>query len=80
MLFRSRHIGSSQKEFTQYFPQESWVEHDANEIWNSVQSVIAGAFIESGLMISTSTDNEESWTIATSIDNEGIFDDCYLNG
>ena len=45
---KGRHIGSSQKEFTQYFPQESWVEHDANEIWNSVQSVIAGAFIESG--------------------------------
>ncbi len=42
-------IGSSQKEFTQYFPQEGWVEHDANEIWNSVQSVIAGAFIESGI-------------------------------
>ncbi len=29
---KGRHIGSSQKEFTQYFPQESWVEHDANEI------------------------------------------------
>lgn len=42
-------IGSSQKEFTQYFPEEGWVEHDANEIWNSVQSVIAGAFIESSV-------------------------------
>ncbi len=42
-------IGSSQKEFTQYFPQEGWVEHNANEIWNSVQSVIAGSFIESGI-------------------------------
>ncbi|MDN6769983.1 MAG: glycerol kinase GlpK, partial [Lactococcus sp.] len=42
-------IGSSQKEFTQYFPQEGWVEHDANEIWNSVQSVVAGSFIESGI-------------------------------
>ena len=46
---KGKHIGSSQKEFTQYFPQEGWVEHDANEIWNSVQSVIAGAFIESGI-------------------------------
>lgn len=46
---KGNHIGSSQKEFTQYFPQEGWVEHDANEIWNSVQSVIAGAFIESGI-------------------------------
>lgn len=46
---QGKHIGSSQKEFTQYFPKEGWVEHDANEIWNSVQSVIAGAFIESGI-------------------------------
>ncbi|MGB7460756.1 MAG: glycerol kinase GlpK [Carnobacterium jeotgali] len=42
-------IGSSQKEFTQIFPQSGWVEHNPNEIWNSVQSVIAGAFIESGV-------------------------------
>ena len=46
---KGHHIGSSQKEFTQYFPQDGWVEHDANEIWNSVQSMIAGAFIESGI-------------------------------
>lgn len=37
------------KEFPQYFPKSGWVEHNANEIWNSVQSVIAGAFIESGI-------------------------------
>ncbi|MGM0123201.1 glycerol kinase [Enterococcus sp. AZ194] len=44
-----KNVGSSQKEFTQYFPNSGWVEHNANEIWNSVQSVIAGAFIESGI-------------------------------
>lgn len=42
-------VGSSQKEFTQYFPNDGWVEHNANEIWNSVQSVIAGSLIESGI-------------------------------
>ena len=42
-------ITSSQKEFPQIFPQSGWVEHDANAIWNSVQSVIAEAFIESGI-------------------------------
>ncbi|MHC5217877.1 glycerol kinase GlpK [Enterococcus sp. LJL128] len=42
-------VGSSQKEFTQHFPKAGWVEHNANEIWNSVQSVIAGALIESGV-------------------------------
>ena len=31
------------------FPNAGWVEHNANEIWNSVQSVIAGSLIESGV-------------------------------
>lgn len=34
-------IGVAQKEFTQYFPQPGWVEHDPLEIWGSVQSVMA---------------------------------------
>ena len=42
-------VASSQKEFPQIFPQAGWVEHDANIIWNSVQSVIAEVFIESGI-------------------------------
>ena len=42
-------IGSSQKEFPQIFPKAGWVEHNANQIWSSVQSVVAGAFIESGI-------------------------------
>ena len=28
-------IGTSQHEFTQHFPKESWVEHDAQEIWDT---------------------------------------------
>lgn len=42
-------VSSYQKEFTQIFPKAGWVEHNATEIWTSVQSVIAGAFIESGI-------------------------------
>lgn len=42
-------IADAQKEFTQYFPEPGWVEHDANEIWNAVQSTIANVFIESGI-------------------------------
>ncbi|MFB5189142.1 glycerol kinase GlpK [Alicyclobacillus fastidiosus] len=34
-------VGVSQKEFHQIFPQSGWVEHDAMEIWGSVQSVIS---------------------------------------
>ena len=28
-------VGVSQHEFTQHFPKESWVEHDATEIWET---------------------------------------------
>jgi len=37
---KGRIISSAQKEFTQYFPQPGWVEHDAEEIW-AVQSGMA---------------------------------------
>jgi glycerol kinase len=30
----------AQKEFTQYFPQPGWVEHDAHEIWASIGAVV----------------------------------------
>ena len=46
---KGEQVSYSQKEFTQIFPQAGWVEHNANEIWNSVQSVIAEVFIESGI-------------------------------
>ncbi|MFK5676568.1 MULTISPECIES: glycerol kinase GlpK [unclassified Ligilactobacillus] len=42
-------VADSQREFKQYFPQPGWVEHDANEIWNAVQSTIANALIKSGI-------------------------------
>ncbi|MGI9368884.1 MAG: glycerol kinase GlpK [Ruegeria sp.] len=31
-------VGTAQQEFTQHFPHEGWVEHDVEEIWNSVLS------------------------------------------
>ena len=46
---KGKKVGSSQKEFPQLFPESGWVEHAPIEIWNSVQSVIAGALIESGI-------------------------------
>ena len=33
----------AQKEFTQYFPQPGWVEHDANEIWSTQLGVAVEA-------------------------------------
>ncbi|CRH19993.1 glycerol kinase [Carnobacterium maltaromaticum] len=40
-------VHTSQREFTQYFPEPGWVEHDANEIWVTTLAVIAGVLIES---------------------------------
>ncbi|UOE54021.1 glycerol kinase GlpK [Bacillus sp. CMF12] len=42
-------VHTAQKEFTQHFPKPGWVEHNANEIWGSILSVIAGVFSESGI-------------------------------
>jgi len=33
-------VASSYREFTQFFPQPGWVEHDAGEIWATVQVVL----------------------------------------
>ncbi|MGH8122674.1 MAG: FGGY family carbohydrate kinase, partial [Rudaea sp.] len=38
-----RIVASAQREFAQHFPQPGWVEHDALEIWASVQAVVAEA-------------------------------------
>lgn len=42
-------IHISQKEFTQHFPKPGWVEHDANEIWGSILSVIAQLLSETNV-------------------------------
>ena len=39
----------AQKEFTQIFPHPGWVEHNANEIWGSILSVIASLLSESNV-------------------------------
>ncbi|WP_100488917.1 glycerol kinase GlpK [Sporolactobacillus pectinivorans] len=45
MIFdeKGRIVQTSQKEFTQFFPNPGWVEQDANEIWASILAVIADA-------------------------------------
>lgn len=49
MLFDERGaiVHVAQKEFQQLFPQPGWVLHNANEIWGSILSVIAGVLTES---------------------------------
>ncbi len=45
---QGRICSMAQKEFTQYFPQPGWVEHDANEIWQSQLSVAREAMRKIG--------------------------------
>ena len=42
-------LGVSQKEFTQIYPKEGWVEHDAMEIWSSQYSVMMEVVAQSGI-------------------------------
>ena len=42
-------LGVSQKEFTQFYPHEGWVEHDAMEIWSSQYSVMMEVIAQSGI-------------------------------
>ena len=42
-------LGVSQKEFTQLYPREGWVEHDPMEIWSSQYAVMMEVVAQSGV-------------------------------
>ena len=42
-------VSACQKEFTQIYPQEGWVEHDPMEIWSSQYGVMMEAVAQSGV-------------------------------
>ena len=44
-------VSLAQKEFTQFFPQPGWVEHDANEIWSTQLGVATEAILKAGLTV-----------------------------
>ena len=64
----------AQKEFTQYFPQPGWVEHNPNEIWSSQASVIAKAISAidiNGLdIVGIGITNQRETTIVWDVDTE----------
>lgn len=41
--------GTAQKEFTQYYPQPGWVEHDPEEIWSTQAGVAVEAITKAGI-------------------------------
>jgi glycerol kinase len=42
-------VGSAQREFTQIYPKEGWVEHDPMEIWSSQSGVLAEVIAKTGI-------------------------------
>ncbi len=42
-------VATAQKELTQHYPADGWVEHDAEEIWRDVQSLMREAVAKAGL-------------------------------
>lgn len=52
MIFddNGRVVGQHQLEHRQLLPQAGWVEHDAAEIWDRVQEVIAGALKQANIL------------------------------
>ncbi|MGN0153186.1 MAG: glycerol kinase GlpK [Lachnospiraceae bacterium] len=60
-------VSMAQKEFTQYFPESGWVEHDADEIWASQAGVMAEAMakcsIEAGEIAAIGITNQRETTI-----------------
>jgi glycerol kinase len=44
-----RPVGSAARELRQHYPQPGWVEHDADEIWDSVATVVPQAVEAAGI-------------------------------
>ena len=59
-------LSSSYQEFPQYFPKPGWVEHDANQIWSSVDAVVKKA----------DTITQQTWDIL--VLQQRVWSICYL--
>ncbi|WP_429816287.1 glycerol kinase GlpK [Ensifer sp. B1-9] len=46
---RQQVVGAGQKEFKQHFPKSGWVEHDPEEIWQTVLSTVQEAIAKAGI-------------------------------
>ena len=46
---RAQPVASAQQEFKQIYPQPGWVEHDPEEIWQSILDVMKKAIANSGV-------------------------------
>lgn len=55
---------SAYREFTQYFPQPGWVEHDADEIWAAVVETLTDVVAQSGLPAAIGITNQRETVVA----------------
>jgi len=55
---------SSYREFTQYFPEPGWVEHDAIEIWNAVRATFAEIVAHQGTPVAIGITNQRETVVA----------------
>ena len=46
--YSGRQVAVAQQEFKQHYPRPGWVEHDANEIWESQRATMETAMAEAG--------------------------------
>ena len=60
-------LGTAQKEFTQLFPRDGWVEHNPEEIWRTTLEVVSGALVQSdglgGEVVAIGITNQRETTI-----------------
>ena len=56
-------VGVEQQEFTQYFPDDGWVEHDPEEIWESTVAVIEAVLASAGLVSAIGITNQRETTL-----------------
>ena len=60
-------VAQSQREFTQHFPQPGWVEHDADEIWETqlatARAALAQAGVEAGEVAALGITNQRETTV-----------------
>ena len=59
--------GMARKEFTQHFPRPGWVEHDANEIWNTqlevAREVLARTGVQPAQVVAIGITNQRETTV-----------------
>jgi len=64
---QGRIVGVGQHEFTQHYPQPGWVEHDANEIWQTTlqaaHEALARARITSADIAAIGITNQRETTV-----------------